>query len=391
MKPWRVHKTGCPLFTGDELLLRAALLGKDEALAAWRGWKQRADLDALDVNASRLLPLLYANLRRHGVSDPLMARLQGVYRYNALRNQGFLRDLNGALRVLAEQGIPVMVLKGMALAVGCYGDLALRPMQDLDLLVKPQDAIRAMRALIAQGWALNTPPGESLGPEFVAKRIEYSLNNQFGTKIDLHWAAKQLQEPVPEVSYWEQTEELEGAGSGILALNATESLFYAFTHSIKHFGINAPRMLADMHCIIGRRYAEIDWACLEQRIRQTNLMLPARKVLRYLTDLLHSAIPASLLRRLDSTPIAGREWHTYYGLNRSPEKLGNILLLLMRMANEYLQQKEKIGRKGKKMSLAEYLKWRWGLREMGQVPSALLSKTWAHLRRELGSPAARRK
>lgn len=56
------------------------------------------------------------------------------------------------LRGYEDEGIPVILLKGAALAVSSYPRFADRPMGDLDVLISPRHARRAWEVAIAQGW-----------------------------------------------------------------------------------------------------------------------------------------------------------------------------------------------------------------------------------------------
>ncbi|HKK26909.1 MAG TPA: nucleotidyltransferase family protein [Gemmatimonadota bacterium] len=57
-----------------------------------------------------------------------------------------------ALGVLEDGGIPVLLIKGAALAHSGYGDFVDRPMADLDLLVNPEHARRAWTLMRGIGW-----------------------------------------------------------------------------------------------------------------------------------------------------------------------------------------------------------------------------------------------
>jgi len=68
-------------------LLRASLSDGPEALQAWQDWRAATDIDTLDQESYRLLPLLYDNLRRLGVDDPVLVRYRSVYKHMWYRNQ----------------------------------------------------------------------------------------------------------------------------------------------------------------------------------------------------------------------------------------------------------------------------------------------------------------
>jgi len=73
--------------------------------------------------------------------------------FNAYRNQRALRDLADILDLLRGRGIHPVVLKGPSLALALYGDPALRPFADLDLLVDVGDIPGACQALSTMGYS----------------------------------------------------------------------------------------------------------------------------------------------------------------------------------------------------------------------------------------------
>jgi len=60
--------------------------------------------------------------------------------------------LDDVLRQMSTAGIPVMLLKGAALATTVYGSFAARPMGDLDVMVPRADAHRAWQLMVDSGW-----------------------------------------------------------------------------------------------------------------------------------------------------------------------------------------------------------------------------------------------
>ncbi len=61
-------------------LLRAALLDKPQAQQAWDTWRSSVDLEqGFGRSSFRLFPLLYSQLSRWGLDDPIMSKLKAVY------------------------------------------------------------------------------------------------------------------------------------------------------------------------------------------------------------------------------------------------------------------------------------------------------------------------
>ena len=86
----------------------------------------------------RVGPLLYDAVRKkHLLPAEVETALRQSYYLTAACNLRLFAALDQALRALAARGIEVIVLKGAALAQTVYPSVALRPMGDLDVLVRP--------------------------------------------------------------------------------------------------------------------------------------------------------------------------------------------------------------------------------------------------------------
>ena len=94
-------------------------------------------------------PLAYRHLQDAGVCLPttVSMALMGSYLRHRHDNQVRARVLAQVVGALEADGIPVIVVKGGALAHLLYPDPALRPMSDLDLLVDTSDLDRAAGVL----------------------------------------------------------------------------------------------------------------------------------------------------------------------------------------------------------------------------------------------------
>src|SRR5262245_35752063 len=106
-------RSGCWPIREQELLLRAALLAADAAEPALREWETAVAFDRLDPASVRLLPLLYDNLIRCGLSSPVLPRIKGVHRHAWCRNQVLFARIAETIDALENAGIRTMLLKGV--------------------------------------------------------------------------------------------------------------------------------------------------------------------------------------------------------------------------------------------------------------------------------------
>lgn len=124
-------------------------------VAAVTDWDET--LTASEVHG--LAPLLYRHTRDAAVplAPQVQHQLQGLYLRHRRANAIRLQALAEILVAFEAHRIAVRVLKGPALIGLVYGDPALRPTSDLDLLVSPSDAVRAQALLGDIGYL--APPG----------------------------------------------------------------------------------------------------------------------------------------------------------------------------------------------------------------------------------------
>ena len=104
-------------------------------------------------------PLFYANIIRCSdgahVPELILKQLRERSRYHALLNMNRYLKLQSILQALQQAAIPVIVLKGAALAPLIYQDISHRPMRDVDLLVRKEDLDSADQVLQAFHYVPN--------------------------------------------------------------------------------------------------------------------------------------------------------------------------------------------------------------------------------------------
>ena len=99
-------------------------------------------------------PLVLAHIERTGLAIPadLRARLRARRTQHAHAAAVRTRVIADVACAMAQAGVPFLVLKGAALAHLVYGDPRLRPMRDIDLLIRKADAGRALDVLMRCGF-----------------------------------------------------------------------------------------------------------------------------------------------------------------------------------------------------------------------------------------------
>lgn len=294
----------------QELLLKAALFDGDAACQAYRDWYARGGLERLDAGSYRLLPLVGHNLERCGFERQEMGTLRGLRRKTWCENRLLFAKLAPAVAMLRQAGIPVLVLKGAPLALRYYGDVGLRPMRDLDLLVPEQRAQEAIQLFESAGWRGLWQCRYRLGPRDLGFRQALPYSAGDGREVDLHWhALYQATFPGADAAFWESAEPLEFEGMAIHALCPSHELLHTLAHGSAWNEIPPMRWVADAMTVM--RAAAIDWDRLLPLTRRLRVTLPIRAACDYLARVFHAPIPDRVLSGLARLPVDAAERMEY--------------------------------------------------------------------------------
>jgi len=173
-----VFRTADPACGAAELAeLTAAITDWDRLVVLADGEMATASLWRALRDAHVPLPAPVAEYLRRGAM------------FGDFRMQQLAQRLGETTAAFGGAGVPVLLLKGAALGAMIDPTFRLRPMSDLDLLVRREDVPRAFEALAAAGWHQTADPAmhELLGeghhhlPPFLDPRTP-------GTRVELHVA-----------------------------------------------------------------------------------------------------------------------------------------------------------------------------------------------------------
>lgn len=297
-----------------ELLLalaRAGLRPEDERrarelLAAGLDWERLLGL----ARRHGLLPLVAPHLLERfadSVPEPHLARLREDFRRNAAHNLLLTAELYAALDALAAEGVRALAYKGPALAVQAYGDLRLRSFVDLDVLVRPDDARRAGRALARLGFRPHldlTPAQEAMLPRSECDRVY--LKEGRDIMLELHWAVAP-----PYFSLALGTEDvLEDAarvpvgGREVEAPSAELSVLLLCVNGAKDLWTALEPCCALAEII--RRHEGLDWQRVTRLARKSGALRMLSVGLLLARDLLGATLPAEVARLAESSAAARR-------------------------------------------------------------------------------------
>lgn len=248
-----------------------------------------------------LLPLAFRHLSAVGPNTiPLAVRRQLSHHAHstALENLRLTAQLLSLLDLLAGRGIPAVPLKGPALAASLYGDPALRPCRDLDLLLRPQDLPAAAACLARLGYARRPPPLSPAGERLFARtQCNFTFWHPGGDIVELHWDLSLPDFPAPlrPAQIWARHGWVTLAGRQVPILAAEDLLLFLCTHGAKHRWTRLA-WLCDLARLLAA-HPELPWPEIEARARQAGAQRLLALGLLLAARLLDAPAPAALLDR----------------------------------------------------------------------------------------------
>ena len=252
-----------------------------------------------DPAIRRLFPLLHHNLKKHGIEHPVLHELKGHQQQTWFANQRLLHQSEQVLRLLHEQSIPTMLLKGACLLLTSYDSYGLRPMSDIDILVPDSEALRAYELLTAHGWHMTEADRAPTSRFGLIPGI--NLEDHAGGGMDLHWFASwQSCYAGADTRFWERAVSQDLNGIPIHVPCPEDNLLHTLIHGARWNAIAPIRWITDALAIL-RSAESLNWQIFINEARQRKLTAALTEMLAYLHDTHAAPIPADVLRALQQT------------------------------------------------------------------------------------------
>lgn len=196
-------------------------------LALLRGQDHTGDAAADEIALAGLAARLWLEPRlavraagNRRVPPAIHQRWRDARCATAARNMLFQREEENLLRALQRAGVEAVPLKGTSLA-RLLGDLASRPVTDIDLAIRAQDVARAGEALQRLGYAIRLPAALLSHRRFLAGTDAHTSEvtcsrEEAGTvlALELHWKCLSL----PEEEVWRGVQTYSPSGVRTLGL-----------------------------------------------------------------------------------------------------------------------------------------------------------------------------
>lgn len=199
-------------------------------------------------------PLIYWQLQQHNALQhlPHFERMQLTQDYfsTIARNEMLRQELARITQALNDADVTFVILKGFALAAEVYPDFGLRPMGDLDLLVRREDIVTAVQVILRLGYAEldDLVPGMNMKAGYNIKCRHVTLPDIL---VEVHWSllAGDYDVRSPSVDFfWVETQQFSPKSKSIVPSNCLSfkpeiNTIYLAAHMMLQHGPKSNRLI----------------------------------------------------------------------------------------------------------------------------------------------------
>ncbi|MBW2594439.1 MAG: nucleotidyltransferase family protein [Deltaproteobacteria bacterium] len=256
-------------------------------------------------------PLVFSHLpeiaAHYDIPEYVTEELKKDYYLSATKNALIFEELKKVLGLFHQRGIQVIVMKGAALAETAYGNLALRPMSDVDLLVKNGDLYQTDELLKKLGYS---PADRSV--DYVdfnstyLTTLDYRNPAKNSPSFHVHWHF--VNSTIPNESYIGYI-EMEDIWRDAVRTNIADTKTWVMSphHLIIHLSEHALRVTHSLNklsyfCDIDRAinyYGEdLDWDLLVRDTIKFNLNKMVYTTLYFSHYFIKANVPEDVLLKL---------------------------------------------------------------------------------------------
>jgi Uncharacterised nucleotidyltransferase len=171
-----------------------------------------------------VLPWVAERLHDLSCQPEQKKRLDEIRRQAQISTFVWTETLKNTLAAFDRAGVPVVSLKGPCLAERLYGNAALRTSYDLDLLVRPNDVVRAEQVLTEVGFVPHGEADDYHRPwrgKATILELHHNVENPEAFELNLE-------------AIWARTQIAEFQGVPIRLLGADDELLFLCLHAVRH-------------------------------------------------------------------------------------------------------------------------------------------------------------
>jgi len=247
----KILQPGLPLDESYDLV-------QNWSIQEWEALVKEADLQLI---TPLLYPLITELQKNYSIICPVRDHIYQRYIAVAARNTLAMHDTEILVDKLCEEDIEIAGLKGIYLLEHVYGNIGVRSMADIDVLVKKENLARSYELMRELGYQASTY--FSLYDQNIdIKHLPPLQKDRNSPVVELHWTILEEDEPftIDPKAIWERVKPVKVANSEVFTLGLEDLILHLCLHlTYQHYLNLGLRGLMDIAMVIHRFQNEIDW------------------------------------------------------------------------------------------------------------------------------------
>jgi hypothetical protein len=257
-----------------------------------------------------------------------------------------------------------------------YRDPGVRPMDDVDVLVRPAQAAAAMTQLQTGGWKLARKYQKSAEDQIPLRHAADFVDDQ-NIKLDLHWnLLPGAGATMHEEELWERSVPLQIETVLTRALGPADQLLHICAHGARWNPIPPVRWVADAYMVARVSVSALDWDCVTEQAIRREIAFPIHSMLLFLRDHFEQPVPQDYLDRLSVVPLTSRLKREYAAYARPNRVFGFMPATYYDIGH----RDNGAGIIRRVWNLARYLQFEWDVPHLWGVPFVGLQRFYHRLR-----------
>jgi hypothetical protein len=265
------------------------------------------ELQNIDWNISLVFSRLPEIAAHYNIPEYVAEELKKDYYLSATKNALIFEELKKVLGLFNQSKLQIIVMKGAALAEAVYGNLALRPMADVDLLVKNEDLHQVDGLLKKLGYS---PADRSVDDvDFTSTcltTLDYRNPAKNAPSFHIHWHF--VNSTIPNESYinhikmddiWQDAVKTSIAGTDAWIMAPHHLIIHLSEHALRvTHSLSKLSFFCDIDRAINYYGKALDWDLLIQDTLKFNLNKMVYTTLYFSAYFIKAKVPGDVLLKL---------------------------------------------------------------------------------------------
>jgi hypothetical protein len=250
----------------------------------------------------RVCQLLYFNFNRYGlkssIPEQVLAQVKYAYYVNLKRNLLFERELLFISEKTGTKGLNTIPFRGMSLIYNAYNNHALRYMEDIDILIEPEDLQKLENILTEIGYQQRPYTFCSMD-ECRITNFDKKISEDLYMTIEPHTAIAKARPYRMSLPYlWKRSIPINLGDKTISILSKEDLILSTAVHMRRHTRKLTLKFAVDTAAILSAGENTLDWDYIIKNAKDNHMVSNLYLSLYLAKELLDADVPLQVITRI---------------------------------------------------------------------------------------------